>query len=116
MSRVGAGVPDVCELCGRDIVWAVTPAGKRMPLDPERLDEDDARGNVGVRRDHHGRVLARVLSAAEPLRAGEWRAVPHFATCPNYQRPSRARGGARPVAGATVVPMRPRTTRVRGRW
>lgn len=108
MSRAGAGIPDVCELCGRDIVWAVTPARKRMPLDPERLAEGDARGNVGVHRDHHGTVLARVLSAAEPIRAGEWRAVPHFATCPNYR--------TRPAAGGNVVPLHPRTTRVRGRW
>lgn len=91
---------DICELCGADIVWAVTPAGKRMPLDPARLEEDDARGNVAVRRDHHGTVQARVLSAAEPIRAGEWRAVPHFATCPRYERRAkRGKGPARATSG-----------------
>lgn len=100
MADTGRGV---CDLCNADIVWAVTPAGKRMPLDPARLAEDDARGNVGVRRDHLGRVQARVLSTREPLRAGEWRAIPHFATCPNYRRPALSD----PVPlGPNVVPFR----------
>lgn len=98
---------DYCDLCTAEIVWAVTPNRKRMPLDPARLAEDDARGNVAVRRDHHGTVLARALSAKEPIRAGEWRAVPHFATCPVYieqqKRKRAARAGHTHTASAGNV-------------
>lgn len=72
-----------CDMCARDIAWARTPAGKAMPIDPGRWPDDDARANLGVSRDHHGRILARVLSAADPLRANEHRGMPHFATCPH---------------------------------
>lgn len=60
-----------CGTCGAEIVWAITEAGKRMPLDakPEkRFVVDDADGCHLV--DTY---------------------VSHFSTCPNAEQHRRAR-------------------------
>lgn len=61
----------LCRLCGAAIFWAVTPAGKRMPLDVA----PSADGNV---------VL--VNGVAHVNVPGNPRYVPHFATCTKYRR------------------------------
>lgn len=58
----------ICE-CGRGIWWAVTPAGKRMPLDCDPVDG----GTVDV---SSGKA---VVVKGEP---GVLRYRPHFASCP----------------------------------
>ena len=63
--------------CGAWIAFALTPTGKRMPID---LDPDPA-GNVAVRVDAHGVLRARVLAKGEQAEPGERVHVPHFATC-----------------------------------
>lgn len=66
-----------CESCGAMILWAVTAAGKRMPLDPVAVEG----GNVAV--TNGDQPAARVLKSGEDAAAGEWRGVSHFATCPH---------------------------------
>lgn len=73
-----------CTRCKAPIVWARTvagengPGGKAMPLDPE----PNPAGNVAVRPQRRGELLARVLKADEDHdHHTEVRAMPHFATC-----------------------------------
>jgi hypothetical protein len=81
-----------CRLCGQPIYLAVIKSsGRRIPIDPVRADDDDTRANVAVEGDHLGSVFARVLSAAEPLRAHERRHHTHFATCPRQMDVARRR-------------------------
>ncbi len=53
---------DTCRGCGASILWAVTPAGKKMPLDEKAITVCEVVGDEIVRqvRGH----------------------VSHFATCP----------------------------------
>lgn len=91
----------ICRACGADIMLIQTiPAHRWMVIDPVWLDDDDERGNVAVRRDHLGSLYCRVVSRAEPLRPGERRAVPHFATCAarRPEPPSAAGAGHEPPA------------------
>lgn len=78
MSRSYA--PDIydCRSCGAPMRWAVTTAGKRMPLDPQPSD----RGNVHVDDDGTATVLGPLEVQAHdgPLY------VPHFATCDDPDR------------------------------
>lgn len=80
----------LCEGCRRPIVWARTLAGtngrggKLMPLDPL----EDAAGNVAVSNPHRGVLYARVLHKDEDVdRPVDFRAMPHFATCPTRTKP-----------------------------
>jgi len=64
-----------CSSCDAPIIWAVTDAGKRMPLDAEPAPD----GNV---------VLTRVGGQARARKGSEFgpnmpRHKSHFATCPN---------------------------------
>lgn len=78
-----------CALCGAPIVFARTLStptkrgGKAMPLDPTT----NLTGNVAVRDQGHGRLVARVLAKDEDHdHFTELRAMPHFATCPGTAR------------------------------
>ncbi len=88
-----------CRSCKAPIVWVVTPAGQRMPLDrqPIRWLHEHASGgdsvHVGVCDDGRtirGRVVPERTPGAHATRTS------HFATCPNgnahRQRP-RVRHG-----------------------
>lgn len=79
--------------CGRDIVFGRTATGKMMPMDPGRYDGDDQAANLAVYKDHTGRLNVRVITAAAPLESYEWRAMPHFATCPPLVAAAAARRG-----------------------
>lgn len=84
----------LCRECQREVIWARTvPAGKAMPLDPERRRPDDPDANVAVYRDHLGVLRARVLSADARPEPYEWLAMPHFATCPKRLTHRDARAG-----------------------
>jgi len=57
----------ICKGCGKEIVWGVTPDGKRIPLDPRPpvysiLPNQPEDGDMQVVRDHNA-------------------SVSHFATC-----------------------------------
>ena len=62
------GAVTTCRSCGAPIEWAVSPAGKRLPLDV-------AFGPGNLLLDQHG--VARVVRDGEGTRRS------HFASCPN---------------------------------
>lgn len=72
-----------CKYCGAAIEWKVTKAGKKMPVDPELISSDDC---------EHGDVL--VTEEGEVIKVNHSRNdyetyegyVPHFATCPDYNK------------------------------
>lgn len=74
--------PNECSSCHREVIWAWTEAGKRMPIDPAEYARDDERANAAVYTDHLRRVRVRILRADRPLEGYEHRGMPHFATCP----------------------------------
>lgn len=51
-----------CRTCGRPIVWAITSAAKRMPVD---ADPDTARGNIDLRLRDDGNLHADVLPSGK---------------------------------------------------
>ncbi len=61
-----------CSSCGADILWAVTPTGNRMPLDPEPSKRV---------------VLGRKTGQAHVMDTY----VPHFSTCPDADEHRRKR-------------------------
>ena len=65
-----------CRSCAAPIAWRVSPAGKRLPLDPEPTES----GNVVV-----DGTTARALSADALADLDVWtpRYTSHFATCPD---------------------------------
>jgi hypothetical protein len=74
-----------CKGCGKEIVWGVTPDGKRIPLDPKPpiyAVAQDVGGALHLRRMPTGDVM-----------------VSHFATCPqaNEFSASKRRKGAASV-------------------
>lgn len=74
---------DVCASCGDEVIWAITPAGKRAPIDRDPVVD----GNVLVLQPKGlGATLAITLSQ-EALTAAQDARVPlrlnHFATCPD---------------------------------
>lgn len=67
----------MCRGCKARIVWAITPKGKSMPLDPEPSPD----GNVEVVTDANGRWHV-VAVHPEPDLFGGIRYLSHFVTCP----------------------------------
>lgn len=90
-----------CRTCHARICWALTTAnGKRQPVNAIPA----ADGNLAVSRGADDVLYVRGLTKAHPdPRPGEWRAMPHHATCtaPPPRRSSgtaqRRRTGVRPV-------------------
>jgi hypothetical protein len=66
-----------CGRCPASFVFAITDAGRSMPVDVE----PDVAGNVAVHVDGAGRVRARVVSKDLPVQPWEKLHLPHFATC-----------------------------------
>lgn len=76
---------DRCRSCKAPILWTVTEAGKRMPVDLHPTPAADG-GNVAVDTDRHtasGAHPATVLGPLEvELHDGPLR-LSHFVTCPD---------------------------------
>lgn len=74
-------MPDCCDTCKAPVHWALTPAGKRAPIDYEPV----ANGNVLLLRPLalRGALLAVVLSgeALEAARPSACLFLNHWATC-----------------------------------
>ena len=94
--RDGAPVkPRPCRSCGRPILWLVTPAGKRCPVDPEphegRVVEGQARGDRvrGFNLAGESLCIDPAPSLLEEERATVY--VSHFATCPTAAQHRKAR-------------------------
>lgn len=80
-------MPEFCKACKAPIVWAMTPAGKPMPVD---RGFDRERGNVLLQAPAQLReqVIAVTLSGdalalARRLRAGL--RLSHHSTCPDVK-------------------------------
>lgn len=67
-----------CRTCRRQVFFARTAKGGRMPLDPE----PHAQGNVAAYRTGTGGWRCRVLKKNEQPYAYERLFMTHFATCP----------------------------------
>jgi hypothetical protein len=65
-----------CTSCHAEIIWGKLPSGKSLPLDPDPVET----GNLAVRAPG---AQVRYLKRSDVTEADEWRAVSHFATCPN---------------------------------
>lgn len=59
-----------CRSCGAPVIWAITPAGKRMPL-------DEATVTTGTRF-----VLPQRSQMCSPAQGDDPGHASHFATCP----------------------------------
>jgi DNA polymerase-3 subunit epsilon len=104
-SMPAAHVPTAtCDSCGADILWAVTSAGKRVPLDPQQIDviaESDAggapevcgRGGGAWVIGYQGAVLVKGYAVPADVRPDLPRRTvrrTHFATCPHADKHRRA--------------------------
>ena len=65
-----------CKSCGARILWAVTPAGKKIPLDAEPHPD----GNIAI---SHAREWAPILASVVKPGSQDGLRKTHFATCPN---------------------------------
>ena len=82
-----------CRTCLRPVVWVVTQAGKRMPLDPDAWHILPGPGtDLGVTPGGHVIRGTRLEQAGEGTR--EVRAS-HFATCPNADAHRRIQAAQR---------------------
>jgi hypothetical protein len=92
----------VCYDCRAPVTWAVTEAGKRMPLDPQ----PNADGNQAAYKDGTGGWRTRQLKAGEEPYRHEKRYMPHFATCAKREKPTTpAPGPAATVLPENVIPI-----------
>lgn len=91
-----------CRRCRAPIVWCLTTAnGRRQPVDFEPTEE----GNVAVMQGPDGVLYVRTVTAARPdIRPGEWRAMPHHATCAASPPRRSSGGGQRQVTGVRPLP------------
>jgi len=76
-----------CRSCGARIIWALTPAGRRMPIDAAPADG----GNVILHmpREPGAEPTCTVVGKhSQPALFGDDgpRHTSHFATCPNADR------------------------------
>lgn len=63
-----------CRSCGAAIIWAITPAGKRMPL-------DEATVTTGARY-----ILPQHSQMCSPALGSDPGHEPHFITCPDAKK------------------------------
>ncbi|MEU7331382.1 hypothetical protein [Streptomyces parvus] len=87
-----------CRRCNAPIVWCLTSAnGRRQPVNAA----PDETGNVAVMQGADGLLYVRTVTTARPdIRPGEWRAMPHHATCPAPPPRRSSSGGQRATSGA----------------
>ena len=79
----------ICKSCGAPIQWAITPAGKRIPIDKEPVED----GNIILSSRQMGRIEVTIVPFKEQIETLKAQAKAtgrphllfksHFATCPN---------------------------------
>lgn len=74
-----------CLSCRKPVIWGITDAGKRIPVDPDPV----ADGNLAIGPENPPRV--RYLQKDDTTRPSEWRGVSHFATCPDAGKHRKSR-------------------------
>jgi hypothetical protein len=74
-----------CRSCGAAIVWTLTPAGKRFPVDAA---PDRESGTIYVRAGYMRRLAGEELEEARARDVELF--VSHWATCPQAKRWSRS--------------------------
>lgn len=77
-----------CSSCGAPIVWAITAAGKRMPLDPEPVAPEGA--ILAAHRRADGALEVRHVTSSLEMWPDEHPARTHYATCPNADQHRKA--------------------------
>lgn len=82
-----------CRDCGAELLFARTPAGALMPIEPVRRPAADTTANVAAYRNSAGGTFARVLKAGEVPDGNEWRTLAHAAVCPAALQHRQARKG-----------------------
>ena len=74
-----------CKGCGRPIIWIMSPGGKMIPCDPEKVayqQKPKARGKIVTEM---GQLISCDIEGGEPEFDGPTVVVgyvPHWATCP----------------------------------
>jgi hypothetical protein len=69
-----------CRSCEAPILWAKTVKGKRMPLDPDPVED----GNIWIiRAEPDGPVISVALASEGVPPLVQHRYVAHFVTCPD---------------------------------
>lgn len=82
-----------CNKCDAEIIWARTPRGKMIPLDPE----EDIFGTVAV-NNFESEPIARFLRPGQEPAGHEALHVKHFDTCdPDHKRPKPVRVPTPPI-------------------
>lgn len=78
-----------CRSCHAEVVWAVTSAGKRMPVDPQPTDD----GNMILTEDDPPQALVVPTGQAAlfAVGTGAHRFTSHFVTCPDADQHRRPR-------------------------
>jgi hypothetical protein len=88
MSDPGFESSSACRSCHAPIVWAVTEAGRPIPLNPD----PEPAGNLElVTRPGQRPPVVHVLTASAPRSPDVDRYQSHFATCPNANEWRRRR-------------------------
>lgn len=68
-----------CKRCGREIKWIDTPAGKHMPVDPDRKPYREGGCEVFI-TDRGDMIRGNTPFGPEPVDGYAY--TPHWATCP----------------------------------
>jgi hypothetical protein len=77
----------ICSSCKSPVWWAITTAGKRMPMDPAPTDA----GNMIIIDRDQPAPIVKALRPREAVAPDVPRYVSHFATCPNSRAHRRSR-------------------------
>lgn len=80
-----------CKSCGAKVVWVMTEAGKKMPIDPDPSEF----GNIYFQKDGTVLVLTK-YSAEGQRRLGKDLFLSHFVTCPNASSHRKAKSPKAP--------------------
>jgi len=80
----------ICRACSAKIIWAVTPAGKRMPVDAKpsadgKLILSAQVGPQGIKINDPPLVIDERTVDQDGPKGGD-RYISHFATCPAADR------------------------------